>query len=117
MNLYILVLLISMFEAFAQSIIHYAHYYKKKFYIIYGIILYIIIAFLIYKAYNYKGIGMVNAIWSGFSIIFMIIIGTYLFNEKILLNEYIGIFFIIIGVLITNKNKNLFRFLNMYKNN
>lgn len=113
MNLYILVLLISIFEAFAQSTIHYAYYNNNKYYIIFGIFLYIIIAFLIYKAYNYKGVGMVNAIWSGFSIIFMIIIGIVLFNEKILFNEYIGIFFIIIGIFITNKNK---IFLNMYKN-
>lgn len=102
MKVYFLILLISIFEAIAQSSIKHAH--DNMYYLFIGILFYIFVSLLIYKAYKHKGLGMVNAIWSGFSIIIMLCIGIFIFNEKIKNNEVIGIIFIIIGIILTNEN-------------
>lgn len=103
MSLYLIILLVSCFEALAQSSVHYANKKNNKWFILIGIICYIIVSFLIYKAYNYKGVGMVNAIWSGMSIVLMVLIGVLVFKEKITTQEYIGIFLILLGMLLTNQ--------------
>lgn len=103
MNLYFIVLCVSLFEALAQSSVHYANIKKNKLYIGVGIFCYIIVSFLIYKAYDFKGVGTVNAIWSGMSIVLMISIGYFVFKEKITKMECLGILFILFGIFLTNK--------------
>ena len=53
--------------------------------------MYAVVAYCIFLAYNYKGVGMVNTLWSGMSILLMIAVGIFLFKEKIRLIEGIGV--------------------------
>ena len=62
-NLYLIILLVACLEALAQSTIYYSNISKNYLYLIVGIVLYVCVAFAIYSAYNYKGVGIVNAIW------------------------------------------------------
>lgn len=103
MNLYIIIFLISCCEALAQSLLHYSNSTQNILFFIIAVLFYILASFFIYKAYDYKGVGMVNAIWSGMSIILMVSIGVFIFNETIEDYEWLGIILIIIGILITNK--------------
>lgn len=61
-------------------------YYKsdKIYYLIAGIALYgIVIPYMIISSLNFSGIGTVNFLWNIISTVCMIIIGYYLFNEKV----------------------------------
>jgi multidrug transporter EmrE-like cation transporter len=103
-NIYVIIFLVSCFEALAQSCIYYSHYTKNNIYLVLAIGFYICVCFTVYTAYNYKGIGMVNALWSAIDIVLLLIVGVLIFNEKLSKNEYIGILFIIIGIILTSKN-------------
>jgi multidrug transporter EmrE-like cation transporter len=61
-------------------------YYKsyKIYYLISGIALYgIVIPYMILYSLHFSGIGTVNFLWNIITTVSMIIIGYYLFNEKI----------------------------------
>ena len=61
-------------------------YYKsdKIYYLIAGIALYgIVIPYMIISSLNFSGIGTVNFLWNIITTVCMIIIGYYLFNEKV----------------------------------
>lgn len=61
-----------------------------------------IVTVFLYVAYSYKGVGIVNALWSGLSILAMVAIGTLVFKEKIKAKEWIGILFILVGLVTLN---------------
>lgn len=103
-DVYVIIFLVSCFEALAQSFIYYSHYTKNYMYLILAIGFYICVCFTVYAAYNYKGIGMVNALWSAIDIVLLLFIGVLIFKEKLSKNEYLGILFIIIGIILTSKN-------------
>lgn len=99
--LLIAILFVALFEAVGQTCIKLAHMYNKL-YMILAIISYAIVSFFLYVSYNYKGVGIVNALWSGLSIILMITIGLLFFKEKIGKREWLGIILIISGLLLIN---------------
>jgi multidrug transporter EmrE-like cation transporter len=103
MSLYFILLFVVFFEAIAQSSVYYANKTNNKWFILIGMFSYAILCLLIFKAYNYKGVGMINAIWSGMSLFIMVSTGVIIFKEKISIKEYIGILFIILGILIINQ--------------
>ncbi len=49
-------------------------------------------------SYKYKGMGIVNVLWSGISVLTVISTGIIFFNEKITKLDWIGIIFIILGI-------------------
>jgi multidrug transporter EmrE-like cation transporter len=103
-NVYFIILLVSCFEALAQTCIYYSHLTKNYVYLILAIGFYICVCFTVYAAYNYKGIGMVNALWSAIDIVLLLLVGVLVFKENISAQEYLGILFIIIGIIMTSKN-------------
>lgn len=62
-------------------------YVKKNFdlkYLLIGIVIYgVIIPYMVVKTLNYDGIGTVNLMWNIITTVAMIVIGYYLFNERI----------------------------------
>jgi multidrug transporter EmrE-like cation transporter len=57
------------------------------------------VCYLLVQLYKYKGIGLINVLWSGLSILVILSIGIIFFNEKITNLDKIGIFFIILGII------------------
>lgn len=101
-NIYLIILLVSCFEALAQSCVYYSHLTKNYMYLVLAIGFYICVCFTVYVAYNYKGIGMVNALWSAIDIVLLLLVGVLLFGEKLSNIEYLGIVFIVIGIILTS---------------
>lgn len=91
---------VAFFEAIGQSLIAYAHKKKSVAYVILAMVSYCFVTLFLYIANHYKGVGMVNALWSGMSIILMIAIGRFFFAEKIKPGEWIGIGLILSGILL-----------------
>lgn len=60
------------------------------------------VTYFLFVSYQYKGVGIVNAMWSGLSILLMMAIGFVFFNERATRREYLGVLFIFAGVLLIN---------------
>ncbi len=96
---------ISICEALAQYYIKCYHIYNHLYAIIIAIILYGFVCFLLYKTYDFKGMGLVNVLWSGMSVLLILTLGIVFFNEKVHLHDWIGIFLVVSGmILITYRN-------------
>jgi multidrug transporter EmrE-like cation transporter len=55
---------------------------------------------LFFKALSFKGIGLRNALWDSLSSIVIALIGYLLFDEKISLTNWLGIFLCSIGIIL-----------------
>ena len=92
-----MLILTVLFEAYALYSIQ--HFQKTKIYkyiiiccIIYGIF----IPYFIYQLLESQGIGIVNFLWNIFSTISGLLIGVYLFKEKVQNIQWIGV---LLGIL------------------
>jgi multidrug transporter EmrE-like cation transporter len=56
----------------------------------------------LFAAYRYKGAGIVNTLWSGVSIVLMLLIGMVVFSERITAMEWVGVGAILAGFAIIN---------------
>lgn len=96
------IFLTSIFEAFAQSSIQIAQRYNSTWHLIVAMCCYVIVTICLYIAYQYQGVGMVNALWSGMTIAMMLAIGYFFFGERLSKPEWIGFGFIVVGLVIIN---------------
>ena len=99
--LYLIILGIVVMEAIAQYFIKKYNEIPHPMYYILGIIFYALVAFLLNTSYNYSSMGMSQMLWSGMSVIAILLVGSFFFGETIEKNEWIGMIFIIIGLVIT----------------
>lgn len=60
---------------------------------------YIGVVYFLYLAFATKGVGFVNALWSGMTTILMILIGRFVFKEKLTLRQLLFISMIVIGMV------------------
>jgi len=63
-----------------------------------GVALYGVICFLLVKSFGFKDIGVVNVIWSIFSILAVLTVGAVMFHESISTREAVGIGLAILSV-------------------
>lgn len=84
-------------EAGAQACLKLAR--RRRAYMAPGILLYVAVALLLHAAYAYRGVGLVNALWSGTSVALMVAIGYVAFGERLGAAEYAGIALILAGVI------------------
>lgn len=98
--IYLLVIIAAVLEVIGQLAIKHYTLFNKNEYLALGMLLYAIICIALSKLYRYKSIGIVQALWSGFSILASVCSGYVMYNDKISNIECIGIIFIIIGVIL-----------------
>lgn len=96
------VVLTSLFEGFAQTSIQWAQKYNSRWHLVMALCCYAVVCLCLYVAYHYKGIGIVNALWSGMTIVMMFTIGYFVFGERLTRMEWIGVGFIVLGMAIIN---------------
>lgn len=63
-----------------------------------GLLFYIVVTMLLVKSFKYEGMGVVNVLWSAFSIMFVVGAGIIFFKEKIHLVEILGVLMVLGGV-------------------
>jgi multidrug transporter EmrE-like cation transporter len=95
-----LILLIVMFENFAQYNIKKNNIENNFLYIFLAIASYSIVCLLLGKCYTMKGagVGITNFIWSILSIVSLIMIGVIIFHETITFYDIFGIILCICGL-------------------
>ena len=99
--LLLIILAIAMMEAVAQYFIRRYHEIPYTAYYILGVIFYAVVAYLLQKTYHYSTMGMSQVLWSGMSVITILMVGSFAFGEHIEYNEWVGILFILAGIVIT----------------
>ena len=100
-NILFLTILLAGIETFALTSITQYSKNSKLIYILIGCFIYgCIIPFLILKLLNFEGIGMVNLFSNIITTVTMIIIGYYIFNEKINNLHLISCTFAVLSVII-----------------
>jgi multidrug transporter EmrE-like cation transporter len=102
----IYILIIVLVETLAQSCLkHYSNSKDTIFFFI-GFIAYGLVSYLLCKSYEIEGgLGMINLIWSGISVITSFTIGILYFKEQFHFHDAIAILFITIGMLILKHTK------------
>jgi multidrug transporter EmrE-like cation transporter len=92
---------ISLCELMGQSCLKYFNINQNKpHYYGLAIIFYAMVCYLLIKSYKYKGMGIINVLWSGISILVIMSGSILFFGEKITNMDKIGVLFIIIGILL-----------------
>lgn len=93
-----IILLIVILETVAQTCLKKTKLTNNNNYACISVIAYAIICLLLVKTYSYKSMGIVNLVWSCFSILFIIFTGILFFHESITRYDVIGILFIFVGL-------------------
>lgn len=63
-----------------------------------GLFFYAIVTMFLVKSFRYEGMGVVNVLWSAFSIMFVVASGMIFFKEKVHVLELLGIVMVLGGV-------------------
>jgi multidrug transporter EmrE-like cation transporter len=65
-----------------------------------GILFYAGVGFMLCQTYQYTGMAMTNALWSGLSVVATTIVGVMMFKETLHFHDFIAIAMICGGVMI-----------------
>ena len=97
--LLVIIVLISVCELLGQSCLKYFNLNKDKpHYYMFALLFYSIVCYLLVKSYQYKGMGIVNMIWSGISVLVVLTGGYLFFGEEITNMDKIGVLMILAGI-------------------
>ena len=92
------VLLIVLLETLAMSC------FKKSLndsrFFLAGILFYTGVGFILCQTYQYSGLAMTNAVWSGLSVVATTFVGVLMFKEVLHFHDYLAIAMIGAGVII-----------------
>lgn len=76
---------------------------KNIFFFIMGIIMYALICVIIVHTFTFSKMSVVNSLWNGLSLIFILMIGYIVFKDKINSNEIMAIILIMIAIYLISK--------------
>jgi len=96
--LVILILFIVACEACAQSCANKLLHSGSAYYLIAGGFFYLMVIYLLSNAHKYAPMGVVNAIWSGLSVLTIATVGSCVFGQKITMDQAAMMGVIAIGV-------------------
>lgn len=89
---------IVLLETVAQSCLKKTKITNNQNYMCISIIAYFLICLLLIKSYAYDTMGVVNLIWSCFSIILIVVAGVCLYHEEFTKYDFMGMVFVFIGL-------------------
>ncbi len=97
--LLLLVISISISECLGQSCLKIYHKAPEKTHLyIAGVLFYTIVCALLVMSYKYKGMGLINVLWSGLSVLVILSTGVLFFDESITHMNMIGAGMIVAGI-------------------
>jgi multidrug transporter EmrE-like cation transporter len=92
------VLLIVLLETLAMSC--FKHSLNDSRFFLAGILFYAGVGFMLCQTYQYSGLAMTNALWSGMSVMATTFVGVLMFKEVLHIHDYIAVAMIGAGVMI-----------------
>lgn len=98
--LYLYVILILVSETLAITFLKKFSLNSIWYYFLLGLAFYAMVAFFLTKSFKYGDMGIVNVLWSAFSVLFVVGVGYFYFKEHINLVELGGMSLIVMGVVV-----------------
>ncbi len=98
--LYLYVMLILVSETTALSFLKKFSVSSNYAYFALGVLFYILVSLFLVKSFKYEGMGIVNVLWSAFSVIFVVSVGVLFFKESITYVEMGAMLMILGGVVV-----------------
>ena len=95
---YVAIILLS--ETTAISFLKEYSTVRSRKYLLFGLLFYGVVSLFLVQSFALEGMGMVNVLWSAFSIVFVESIGVYKFHERITHTQISGISFALLGVAV-----------------
>ncbi len=95
---FLLIFTIVFFESIAQYHIKKSKINHNYLYLLIAMFCYGIVCLLLNRCYDFDGMGMTNFVWSILSIVTMISVGYFIFNESITRYDIIGMVLSVIGL-------------------
>ena len=99
-KLYPIVFCILLCETAALSLLKQYSITSQMIFLIGGLAAYVCVSLLLVQSFRFEGMGMVNVLWSAFSVVFVVTTGVVLFAETVSTVEILGIAMVVIGVCI-----------------
>lgn len=93
-----LILIIVICEACAQSCANMYKHTDKEVYLFVGGLMYLLVVYFLSRAHKHAKMGVVNAIWSGLSVVTIASIGALVFNQKLAADQIGMMGVVLIGV-------------------
>lgn len=94
-----LVLLISLSECAGQSCLKTYHNNPSKTWLYFvAVLFYSIVCLLLILSYRFRGMGIVNILWSGLSVLVIVSTGVLFFQESVSALDWAGILLILGGI-------------------
>lgn len=94
----IIIMFIVAFEAGAQYCVKMSRTSENAMFLIPAVTLYGLVCGGLYCSYEYRGMGVVNAIWSALSVIAVTSVGMYFYHETLTKNDMAGMVLILVGL-------------------
>jgi len=96
----LIVLAISVSECIGQSCLKQFRLDEKKTYLYFAAIaFYSLVCALLVMSYKYKGMGVINILWSGLSVLLIASTGVVFFRETLTPLDKLGMLFILVGIV------------------
>jgi len=84
-------------EVIAQYCVRKCKEEQKWHYFILGILMYTLVCFGLYNAYEMRTMGIINLLWSCLSIVSVILVGAIFFHDEITIYDIIGMIIVFLG--------------------
>ena len=102
-----IVIAISLCELMGQSCLKYFNTKDSKIhYYLLAIMFYAMVCYLLIQSYKYKGMGLVNVLWSGISILVILSGSAIFFGEEITTMDKVGVVMVILGIILIMYEEN-----------
>ena len=97
-TLWFMILIIAVLETTAMGIIEDSANKRNKYFII-GIVIYGIVAYILYNILKNGNVAITNALWNATTVVLVTLMGIFYFDEKFTLYQYIGLAFAILAIV------------------
>lgn len=91
---------IIIFETLAQNSFKECHTNGKMLGFMLGVSFYGAVGYFLIKTYGYETMGIVNVLWSALSVVAIMLLGHYYWNEQITKNDIAGSILAFIGIVL-----------------
>lgn len=99
-KLYLFVSLILISETAALSSLNEYSTSGNMLFLVGGLFGYLMVSTFLIHSYDYEGMGIVNVLWSAFSVLFVVLAGMFFFGEHVTTVQWCGTAMVIAGVVI-----------------
>jgi|LauGreDrversion4_2_1035121.scaffolds.fasta_scaffold226160_2 drug/metabolite transporter (DMT)-like permease len=103
--LYLFIFAITFSEGFGQFCLKKAKSNECKYFLLFGILSYAIVASLLFQTYEYAPVGNTNLIWSCLSIFVAFFVGYSFFSEQINKFTILSLFFATLSIYFAQKHE------------